>query len=87
MNNRNCMKLIFNIFSVRFWNGELVEDVFKWLANDFYIAGNAPGGMVEYRRTLVQSLFFKFSLEIQANLYKKGILKVGLMTYIYIIYI
>ncbi|KAL3874744.1 hypothetical protein ACJMK2_037715 [Sinanodonta woodiana] len=52
----------------RSWEDDLVQDICHWLADDLPLAPGAPGGMVEYRRTLTSSFFFKFYLTVQIQL-------------------
>ena len=47
------------------WTHDLVDIVNKKLEMDLVIDASAPGGMVEYRRSLVSSLFFKFFITVQ----------------------
>ncbi|XP_058199352.1 xanthine dehydrogenase 1-like isoform X3 [Rhododendron vialii] len=44
------------------WNAELLHSALKVLENDVVLKENAPGGMVEFRRSLTLSFFFKFFL-------------------------
>ncbi|XP_077979745.1 xanthine dehydrogenase/oxidase-like [Glandiceps talaboti] len=53
---------ISNRMSARKWNNELLEDVLRMLSKD--LALSSSGGMVEYRRSLLQSFFFKFYLKV-----------------------
>lgn len=41
-----------------------MSDVCEWLMEDHSLSGAAPGGMVNYRKALVQSLFVKFYMEV-----------------------
>ncbi|ERE67785.1 xanthine dehydrogenase/oxidase-like protein [Cricetulus griseus] len=52
----------------RSWNEELLQDVCAGLAEELHLAPNAPGGMVEFRRTLTLSFFFKFYLTVLQKL-------------------
>ncbi|XP_013399614.1 xanthine dehydrogenase/oxidase-like [Lingula anatina] len=52
----------------RRWADDLVPDMCRWLADDLPLSQDAPGGQVEYRRTLVSSFFFKFYLTVQLHL-------------------
>lgn len=56
--------------SSRSWNEELLQDVCAGLAEELHLAPNAPGGMVEFRRTLTLSFFFKFYLTVLQKLGK-----------------
>ncbi|XP_006901194.1 PREDICTED: xanthine dehydrogenase/oxidase [Elephantulus edwardii] len=52
----------------KFWNEELLQDVCAGLAEELHLAPDAPGGMVEFRRTLTLSFFFKFYLTVLQKL-------------------
>lgn len=56
------------LLSSRSWNEELLQDVCAGLAEELHLAPNAPGGMVEFRRTLTLSFFFKFYLTVLQKL-------------------
>uniref|UniRef100_A0A667FXE4 FAD-binding PCMH-type domain-containing protein n=1 Tax=Lynx canadensis TaxID=61383 RepID=A0A667FXE4_LYNCA len=51
-----------------FWNEELLQNVCAGLAEELSLAPDAPGGMVEFRRTLTLSFFFKFYLTVLQKL-------------------
>ncbi|KAI3520468.1 hypothetical protein L1887_09906 [Cichorium endivia] len=44
------------------WNKEMVENALEILKQDVVISEDAPGGMVEFRKSLTLSFFFKFFL-------------------------
>ncbi|XP_035831148.1 xanthine dehydrogenase 1-like [Helianthus annuus] len=44
------------------WNKELLQNSLEILKQDVVISENAPGGMVEFRKSLTLSFFFKFFL-------------------------
>lgn len=44
------------------WNQELLQDALKVLEKDILLKEDAPGGMVEFRKSLTLSFFFKFFL-------------------------
>ncbi|KZV50307.1 xanthine dehydrogenase 1-like [Dorcoceras hygrometricum] len=44
------------------WNQELLQGALEVLEKDVVLKENAPGGMVEFRKSLVLSFFFKFFL-------------------------
>jgi xanthine dehydrogenase/oxidase len=46
------------------WTRDILDQVFKHMENDLPLAPNAPGGMIQYRRSLTTSFFFKFFLEV-----------------------
>lgn len=55
----------------RKWEDNLVTDVCNLLKDDLPLDPGAPGGMVEFRRTLTTSFFFKFYLSVQIQLQQK----------------
>ena len=44
------------------WDQDLLQNALKVLQNDILLKENAPGGMVEFRKSLTLSFFFKFFL-------------------------
>uniref|UniRef100_A0A5F8H074 xanthine dehydrogenase n=1 Tax=Monodelphis domestica TaxID=13616 RepID=A0A5F8H074_MONDO len=54
----------------RAWNEELLQEVCASLAEELSLEPDAPGGMVEFRRTLTLSFFFKFYLTVLQKLGK-----------------
>lgn len=54
----------------RKWDSSLLEDGASLLLRDLPLSYSAPGGMVEYRRALVLSFFFKFYLSVRGTLSK-----------------
>ncbi|XP_059665245.1 xanthine dehydrogenase 1-like isoform X2 [Cornus florida] len=44
------------------WNQEVLQGALKTLEEDILLKDNAPGGMVEFRKSLTLSFFFKFFL-------------------------
>ncbi|XP_003473062.1 xanthine dehydrogenase/oxidase [Cavia porcellus] len=52
------------------WNEELLQDVCRELAEELRLEPDAPGGMVDFRRTLTLSFFFKFYLTVLQKLGK-----------------
>nr|XP_043631064.1 xanthine dehydrogenase 1-like [Erigeron canadensis] len=44
------------------WNKELLQNVLEILRHEVVISEDAPGGMVEFRKSLTLSFFFKFFL-------------------------
>ncbi|XP_027077855.1 xanthine dehydrogenase 1-like isoform X1 [Coffea eugenioides] len=44
------------------WSKELMQDALEVLQEDIVLKENAPGGMVEFRKSLTLSFFFKFFL-------------------------
>uniref|UniRef100_A0A8C2S9E5 FAD-binding PCMH-type domain-containing protein n=1 Tax=Capra hircus TaxID=9925 RepID=A0A8C2S9E5_CAPHI len=55
----------------KFWNEKLLQDVCAGLAEELSLPPDAPGGMVEFRRTLTLSFFFKFYLTVLKKLGKE----------------
>lgn len=47
---------------------ETLDKALEFLSKDLPLADNAPGGMIEYRKSLVTSFFFKFFLSVQKEL-------------------
>uniref|UniRef100_A0A8C9G5R8 Xanthine dehydrogenase n=1 Tax=Pavo cristatus TaxID=9049 RepID=A0A8C9G5R8_PAVCR len=54
----------------RDWNEKLLQDACHLLAGEMDLSPSAPGGMVEFRRTLTLSFFFKFYLTVLQKLSK-----------------
>ncbi|KAI5125185.1 xanthine dehydrogenase/oxidase isoform X1 [Manis pentadactyla] len=52
------------------WDEKLLQDVCAGLAEELNLSPDAPGGMVEFRRTLTLSFFFKFYLTVLQKLNK-----------------
>ncbi|XP_021921362.1 xanthine dehydrogenase isoform X2 [Zootermopsis nevadensis] len=52
----------------RQWNEETLEEAYSGLIEDLPLNPGAPGGMIQYRRSLTLSLFFKAYLAIMNNL-------------------
>ena len=48
----------------REWNQEIVSVASASLLESLPLDGSAPGGMIEYRRSLTLSFFFKFYLSV-----------------------
>ncbi|KAK6183872.1 hypothetical protein SNE40_006452 [Patella caerulea] len=59
----------------RKWDNELVSIACQYLEDDLPLKPDAPGGTVEYRRTLTTSFFFKFYLSVAQQLSIKGIIR------------
>uniref|UniRef100_A0A8C2TY95 Xanthine dehydrogenase/oxidase n=1 Tax=Coturnix japonica TaxID=93934 RepID=A0A8C2TY95_COTJA len=55
----------------RDWNEKLLQDACRLLAGEMDLSPSAPGGMVEFRRTLTLSFFFKFYLTVLQKLSKQ----------------
>ncbi|MBZ3884719.1 Aldehyde oxidase 4 [Sciurus carolinensis] len=54
----------------RQWDDEMLSDACRWVLDEIHIPPAAEGGMVEYRRTLIISLLFKFYLKVWQGLNK-----------------
>lgn len=50
------------------WNNKLLHDTLKVLEEDIVLKEDAPGGMVEFRKSLILSFFFKFFLWVSQEL-------------------
>ena len=55
------------------WNRHLVDTVNDALSSELTIPLNVPGGLPEYRRALITSLFFKFFLTVSARIDVKSV--------------
>ena len=55
-------------FIYKTWNENIVQEACQLLAGDLPLAPGAPGGQVEYRRSLASSFFFKFYLNVSQQL-------------------
>ncbi|KAI4574829.1 hypothetical protein MJT46_004108 [Ovis ammon polii x Ovis aries] len=63
--SKTCQQLI-----GRQWNDQMLSDACRLVLDEIYIPPDAEGGMVEYRRTLIISLLFKFYLKVRRGLNK-----------------
>uniref|UniRef100_K7FMW0 Xanthine dehydrogenase/oxidase n=1 Tax=Pelodiscus sinensis TaxID=13735 RepID=K7FMW0_PELSI len=52
----------------REWNEDLLQEACHLLAEEMNLSPSAPGGMVDFRRTLTLSFFFKFYLTVLQKL-------------------
>nr|XP_012594525.1 aldehyde oxidase isoform X1 [Microcebus murinus] len=55
----SCQKLI-----GRPWNEEMLDTACRLVLDEVWLPGSAPGGKVEFKRTLIVSFLFKFYLEV-----------------------
>ncbi|EPY77222.1 aldehyde oxidase structural 2-like protein [Camelus ferus] len=62
---QTCQQLI-----GRQWDDQMLSDACRLVLGEIYIPPAAEGGMVEYRRTLIISLLFKFYLKVRRRLNK-----------------
>ncbi|CAM0151873.1 unnamed protein product [Urochloa decumbens] len=67
-----------NYLTGKKWDFGLLEEAFDLLKEDIPLSDNAPGGMVEFRRSLTLSFFFKFFLSVTHEMKSKGFLEEGL---------
>ncbi|CAL4993427.1 unnamed protein product [Urochloa decumbens] len=67
-----------NYLTGKKWDFGLLEEAFDLLKEDIPLSENAPGGMVEFRRSLTLSFFFKFFLSVTHEMKSKGFLEEGL---------
>ncbi|XP_015424639.1 PREDICTED: aldehyde oxidase 4-like, partial [Myotis davidii] len=63
--NQTCKQLI-----GRQWDDQMLSDACRLVLDEIYIPPGAEGGMVEYKRTLMISLLFKFYLKVRRGLNK-----------------
>lgn len=56
--------LIYGSFLCREWQEKLLQEACRMLADEMNLDPSAPGGMVDFRRTLALSFFFKFYLTV-----------------------
>ncbi|KAG2459598.1 AOXA oxidase, partial [Polypterus senegalus] len=57
----------------RKWNDNLLTDACKLVLSEIHLPDTAYGGMVEYKKTLILSFFFKFYLHILQKLKAMGL--------------
>nr|XP_034607198.1 xanthine dehydrogenase-like isoform X4 [Setaria viridis] len=67
-----------NYLTGKKWEYGILEEAFDLLKEDIPLSENAPGGMVEFRRSLSLSFFFKFFLSVTHEMKRKGFLEEGL---------
>uniref|UniRef100_A0A2K6KDM9 Aldehyde oxidase n=1 Tax=Rhinopithecus bieti TaxID=61621 RepID=A0A2K6KDM9_RHIBE len=63
--HRSCQLLL-----GRRWNELMLDEACRLLLDEVSLPGSAPGGRVEFKRTLVVSFLFKFYLEVLQELKK-----------------
>ncbi|XP_066201736.1 aldehyde oxidase 4-like [Saccopteryx leptura] len=63
--NETCKRLI-----GRQWDDQMLSDACHLVLDEIHIPPDAEGGMVEYKRTLLISLLFKFYLKVRRGLHK-----------------
>ncbi|XP_045415180.1 aldehyde oxidase 2 [Lemur catta] len=62
---KSCQQLL-----GRHWNEPMLDEACRLLLDEVSLPGSAPGGQVEFKRTLVVSFLFKFYLEVLQELKK-----------------
>ncbi|XP_058072218.1 xanthine dehydrogenase 1-like isoform X2 [Magnolia sinica] len=60
------------------WDKELLQGALGILKDDIFLSDNAPGGMVEFRKSLTLSFFFKFFLWVSHQMEGKQSFTEGL---------
>ncbi|RZF38598.1 hypothetical protein LSTR_LSTR010931 [Laodelphax striatellus] len=55
------------------WGSDFLEGIYQKLVEELPLDPGAPGGVIQYRRSLTLSLFFKFYLETSQALEQKGV--------------
>nr|AXP99045.1 aldehyde oxidase [Eremias argus] len=50
------------------WDGQMLDEACRTVLKEIILPSSAPGGKVEYRRTLIVSFIFKFYLEVLQSL-------------------
>lgn len=60
--------LIDGSFIGREWKEKFLQEACCMLASEMNLSPSAPGGMVDFRRTLTLSFFFKFYLTVLQKL-------------------
>nr|XP_006811949.1 PREDICTED: xanthine dehydrogenase/oxidase-like [Saccoglossus kowalevskii] len=59
----------------RKWEENMLDDICELLKKDLQLSPSAPGGMIEYRKTLTASFFFKFYLTVMNKLHAKEVIE------------
>ncbi|CAB0037829.1 unnamed protein product [Trichogramma brassicae] len=55
------------------WTSDIIEETINTLSQELPLPGDAPGGMILYRRSLTLSLFFKGFIHISKQLLKNNV--------------
>lgn len=55
---------VFSFDPHRPWNEEMLDAACRLILDEVSLPGSAPGGRVEFRRTLIISFLFKFYLKV-----------------------
>lgn len=62
----------------KIWDRTLLQNTLKILAEDAPLSEDAPGGMIEFRKSLTLSFFFKFFSWVTHQMNEKGFIVEGL---------
>ncbi|XP_043934178.1 aldehyde oxidase 3-like [Protopterus annectens] len=65
---KTCQQLI-----GRTWDEDMLSTACRLILDEISLPATAPGGMVEFRRTLIISFFFKFYLQVLQELKQMGV--------------
>ncbi|XP_029462074.1 aldehyde oxidase-like isoform X2 [Rhinatrema bivittatum] len=68
-----CMKKTCQGLKGWHWSEEMLNEACRQILDEVLLPGSAPGGMVEYRKTLTISFFFKFYLEVLQQLKQENL--------------
>ncbi|XP_040295315.1 aldehyde oxidase-like isoform X2 [Bufo bufo] len=63
-----CAKTTSQQLVGKHWNEDMLSEACKLILDEIQLNPSAPGGMIEYKRTLTISFLFKFYLEVQQAL-------------------
>ncbi|XP_068926204.1 aldehyde oxidase-like [Petaurus breviceps papuanus] len=63
-----CAKKLCQKLTGRAWNEEMLDEACRLVLDEILVPPSAPGGMVEYKRSLMVSFLFKFYLDVLQNL-------------------
>ncbi|KAG8432674.1 hypothetical protein GDO86_017063 [Hymenochirus boettgeri] len=63
-----CVKHTCKALITKHWDDHMLSEACRLIVDEISLPPSAPGGMVEYRRTLTLSFFFKFYLEVLQRL-------------------
>ncbi|KAJ5071753.1 aldehyde oxidase [Anaeramoeba ignava] len=64
------------------FNRNAIDKIINKISNEITIRDNSPGGMVDYRRALIKTLFYKFALSVLYEMDPKSVSKGELSTII-----
>ncbi|XP_020840560.1 aldehyde oxidase 1 [Phascolarctos cinereus] len=63
-----CAKKLCQKLTGRAWSEEMLGEACRSVLDEVFLPASAPGGMVEYKRSLIVSFLFKFYLEVLQKL-------------------